>query len=367
MFNNLRFNLVILLLFCAFLFLLSIVLVNKYVLEAEDVSLYYHYVLKKGKEVPKENKSKARYPSDVVRKNGNLKVINGKLTNQFNRNIQLRGIATHGIQWFPTVKNETIPNLVKCFNIDVLRIPMYIEDYKNGDFWNGYISHPKERKSKTEEMIKECMDSGIYVIVSWHIHNNPNKFLKEASGFFGEISAKYGKTPNIIYEICNEPEYVEWPEVKSYAEKIIPIIRKNDPDNIIIVGTPCWCQDLDTVSRNPIQNQKNIMYALHFYAGSHDKVRVNAQKAYEKGLPIFVSEWGVTDYTGGSNSKVYIRKSLKWLKWMKDRNISWVNWNFSSKNEASSALLPGVSLTGPWDEQKLSTSGKFIKSILMTE
>jgi endoglucanase len=31
---------------------------------------------------------------------------------------------------------------------------------------------------------------------------------------------------------------------KIYSEEIIKVIRKNDPDNIILIGSPSWDQDV---------------------------------------------------------------------------------------------------------------------------
>ena len=42
----------------------------------------------------------------------------------------------------------------------------------------------------------------------------------------------------------NEPDHETWPEVKAYSEAVIKAIRANDPDNIILVGSPHWSQDV---------------------------------------------------------------------------------------------------------------------------
>lgn len=72
-------------------------------------------------------------------------------------------------------------------------------------------------------------------------------------------------------------------DVKSYAEDVIPVIRKNAKDAIIIVGTPTWSQDVDLAAKDPITGQENICYTCHFYAATHkdnirDKVKANLMK-----------------------------------------------------------------------------------------
>ena len=67
----------------------------------------------------------------------------------------------------------------------------------------------------------------------------------------------------------NELNQESWPEVKVYAEAIIHVIRANDPDNVILVGCPHWDQDINLPAADPIRDQKNLMYTMHFYAATH--------------------------------------------------------------------------------------------------
>lgn len=166
----------------------------------------------------------------------------------------------------------------------------------------------------------------------------------------------------------DQPEYVSWETIKTYANDVIPAIRAIDPDNIILVGTPNWCQDLDAVANDPLTGYSNIMYALHFYAGTHyQPIRDKADYALNNGIPVFVSEWGTSDSTGGSNGVNYFPESDVWVDWMIQNNLSWVNWNFSYKSESSTALLPGVNIGGPWADTDLSASGSYIKNLIISD
>ena len=114
---------------------------------------------------------------------------------------------------------------------------------------------------------------------------------------------------------------MNWQQIKSYAEEVIPVIRANDPDAIIIVGTPTWSQDVDQAAANPITGYDNIMYALHFYADTHrDNLRNRMVTAIQNGLPIFVSEYGICDASG--SGAINSSQATLWMNTMQQYNVS---------------------------------------------
>ena len=178
------------------------------------------------------------------------------------------------------------------------------------------------------------------------------------------ISKKYGKYPNVIYEVWNEPLKISWDdEIRPYMLEIIRTIRSNDKDNIILLGTPYWCQRVDEAFKNPIK-EKNIMYTAHFYTGTHkDELRNNLEELWKAGCPIFISEFGVSIYDGGTlDRNVYLEEADLWIDWMEKRKISWLTWSLCDKDESSALLSPGASETGNWKEEELSKAGKYIKN-----
>ena len=185
---------------------------------------------------------------------------------------------------------------------------------------------------------------------------------EEAKEFFREMSLKYKDYSNVIYEICNEPNgNVTWENnIKPYAEEVIKEIRENSKKSIIIVGTPTWSQEVDKPAKNKI-NDELVMYALHFYSGTHTEWLRERVKEALKNIPIFVSEWGVSDASG--NGGVYKEETIKWINFMKENNLSYAVWSLSDKNESSALLIPGASENKIIDDN-LSEAGKFIKSVI---
>ena len=293
--------------------------------------------------------------------NGFLKVKGSTLVNQYNNEIQLRGLSSHGLQWYSDlITTENLQYLKENFNINVFRIAMYTAE-------NGYINNKETIKQKAMEITDMAISLDLYVIIDWHIlsDGNPNMYKDEAKEFFDEFSNKYKNVPNVIYEICNEPngQNVTWDnDVKPYAEEIIPVIRNNSPKSLVIVGTPNWCRDLDKVINNTLDFD-NVLYSCHFYAGSHLKeIKEKLQIAFDNKLPVFVSEWGTTNYTGDGNP--YENESTELINILNENNISWVNWSFCNKNEGSAILMPSYNLNSNIDEY-LSESGKIVKNLLL--
>lgn len=281
---------------------------------------------------------------NIVDKNGNTFII--------------QGVSTHGIAWYPQYVNlETFKTLRDEFNANTVRIAIY------SDINSGYTTKLHE---KVSEGVDYATKLGMYVIIDWHIlsDNNPNQNKNNAIKFFTEMTNKYKNYENVIYEICNEPNgNVTWEkDVKPYAEELITKIRKIDDDAIIIVGTPTWSQDVDIVSKNPIKNQRNIVYALHFYAATHKQELRNKLKiALDDNLPVLVSEFGISDASG--NGIINKNEGNTWIRYLRENGIGYVCWNLSNKNETSSILKSTTNNISNWNNEQLSEQGKWLKEI----
>lgn len=299
---------------------------------------------------------------NLVSRNGFLKTEGTALKNQLGKEIVLKGVSSHGIQWFGhNINYDTMKHLRDSWGINVFRVAMYTLE-------NGYIINPKI-KEKVINVVDDAIKLDMYVVIDWHIlsDGNPNIYKNESLVFFDEMSKLYKDVPNVIYEICNEPNGgVTWnSDIKPYAEEVIPVIRKNSKKALVIVGTPNWSQDVDVAADNPLEF-KNIIYSCHFYAGDHGKeLQDKIEYALNKNIPIFVSEWGVSKQNG--NEGVFINESNQWLDFLDKRSISWINWSFSDKQE-SSALLKNYYKSEEYNiDDNLTEAGRYIKSVINTK
>ncbi len=318
------------------------------------------------KENEKEKKevSKKIAPADVsgtpVSNHGALRVDGCDLVDKNGDAYQLKGISTHGIAWFPDfVNKDAFKTLRDEWGANVIRLAMYTAES------GGYCTDGDKDKLKglVDNGVDYATELGMYVIIDWHIlsDNDPNQNKDEAIAFFDEMSKKYADYPNVLFEICNEPNGgTQWPQIKKYAEEVIPVIKANKEDAVIIVGTPTWSQDVDIAAEDPIEGYSNIMYTLHFYAATHkDNIRSKLETARSKGLAIFITEFSICDASG--NGGVDYDSAKDWFKLIDKYNISYAAWNLANKNETSSLIRSDCSKTSGWNDEELSDTGLWLK------
>ena len=295
--------------------------------------------------------------------NGRLKIINRQLCNEVGSPIQLRGMSTHGLQWFGACHTASAAQtLATSWGSDVFRAAMYVDE-------GGYLSNPTGIKTQVDNITDWSAASGMYCIIDWHTLNpgDPNNHTAEAINFFRQEAQRNAGKKHVIYEICNEPNGVSWSSIKTYAEQVIPVIRQYDPEAIILVGTPNWSGTPADVVSNPLTgaNAYNIMYTFHFYAGSH------YTQSYIDGvlgsIPLFVSEWGTSNYSGNGGNDY--TNAQNWMNLLAGANtsgikVSWCNWSFCDKSESSAALNPGACGNAAWNNT--STSGTWVKNHLLS-
>ena len=295
--------------------------------------------------------------STFVQTHGQLSVRGTQLVDASGEPVVLRGMSFGWHVWWPQFWNaEAVKWLRDDWHCTVLRAAMGIEPA------GGYLQSPDASKELVKTVVDACIQNGMYVIIDWHDHH-ATAHLEESKAFFVEMARTYGKTPNVIYEIYNEPVRESWEDVKAYSEEIIEAIREVDPDNIILVGSPHWDQDVHIAADDPIRGVSNIMYTLHFYAATHKQsLRERGDYAFKKGLPIFVSEYGGCEASG--RGPLNMKEWNAWIDWMEARKISWCKWSIADKNETCSVLVPRAKATGGWAETDLKPSGVHTRKLL---
>jgi endoglucanase len=298
-----------------------------------------------------------------VARNGKLHVCGRQLCNVHGNAVQLRGMSTHGLQWYANCVNDaSLDVLAKAWKADVLRISMYIQE-------GGYETDPAGFTAKVNDYIEKATARGMYAIVDWHMltPGDPNHNLDRAKTFFNQIAARHKDKVNVLYEIANEPNGVSWSQIKSYADQVIPVIRAQDSDGVVLVGTEDWSSlavsgnggGVARILANPV-NASNIMYTFHFYAASHGDIYFNTFRDAIGKLPMFVTEFGIQEASGdGPNDD---RRARAYLQLMAEHKVGWASWNFSDDERSGAVFKPGTCAAGAYsDSSRLKYAGEWIR------
>ncbi|MBQ9562566.1 MAG: glycoside hydrolase family 5 protein [Lachnospiraceae bacterium] len=278
-----------------------------------------------------------------------LCVREGELCDTDGHRVQLRGMSTHGMAWFPQYCNARAFQSVKEAGGNVIRLAMYT------DTDNGYLADPQGNLLRMRLAVEDALAVGLYVIVDWHIlsDGNPNEHLSEAITFFDAMASAYRDEPGVLYEICNEPNRVRWDEIQQYAYAIVPVIRQYAPDAVILVGTPDYSSGIAEAAASPLP-MENLLYSYHFYAGEKDQY-LRLKQAVDDHFPVFVSEWGIGRKRDES---LALSEGRDFVNYLNEKKISWCAWSLCNKEEPYSALRPECAAYGGFSREDLTDTGK---------
>lgn len=306
------------------------------------------------------------YAQTPVSLNGQLKVVGTKLCNKNGYPIQLRGMSTHGIQWYAgCITDASLDTLKSDWGADIVRIAMYVQE-------DGYETNPSYYTSLVKSFVDKVTARGLYALIDFHIltPGDPNYNTDRAKTFFTDIANTYKNYNNVLYEICNEPNGVTWATIKNYADQIIPLIRAIDDDAVICVGTRGWSSlglsegsTSQEILNNPL-TYANVMYSFHYYAKSHQDYYINHLDWASDRLPIFVTEFGTQEASGdGAND---LAMGQRYMDLCKNKKISWTNWNFSDNPLSGAVWNSGTCAGNTWTPSQLKEAGVFIRNNMRT-
>ena len=297
---------------------------------------------------------------------GKLHLDGTQLVSASGKPVQLKGPSTLGLVWYPEIINKEAFETVHSWGANLIRLAMYTAE-EDGYLVGGDQDFTKELIDKG---VKYATELGMYVIIDWHIlsDGNPQDNQAEAIKFFEEMTAKYKDFGNVIYEICNEPngDAVTWEVVKAYAEAVIPVIKKNVPDAVVLVGTPCWSQLVDQAADDPVTGYSNIMYSVHYYAATHkQELRDKVIYALEKNAPVFIDEYSNCDASG--NGIIDDAEAKAWAELVDKNCLSYAQWNLSYRDESSAMIKADCKKTSNWNDDELTNTGLWMKGRLNGE
>ena len=279
--------------------------------------------------------SKGSNADIYAKNNGRLHVTGSKLMNSKNQEFRLIGASNAVAPQAPNAPRRKPDN-----NMYTERSLLNLKNWGGNGFrifcGNVFFDNTSEDYNHYLDELKEVIDTLIkldmYVILNWNPGgiSNGAPLTEAAKNFFNDISSYYKNDYHILYEVWNEPENVAWSTIKSHADALIPVIRKNAPDAIVLVGTPQWDKRVDLVINNQL-NYKNIMYTHHTYASNVNETEIGyVKKALDAGIPIFETECSSTNGGTPKGNSIDEAQANAFFTFLKKYNISFMYFCWES-------------------------------------
>ena len=298
--------------------------------------------------------------------------------------VVMNGVSIGWHNLWPRFYNAgAVSTMVNDWGVRIIRAAIGSDDYAlewNPGCDHGYMDDKQLALDSFFAVADAAIAEGAYVIADWHSHLT---HLEEAREFFTAVATRYADSPNIIYELFNEPvcfsfeenrsyadlgnpEAMEefWRSLKAYSEDLIETITSlSNVHPLILVGCPSWDQRIDLPAADPITTYDNVMYTVHFYAATHkQELRDACDAALAAGAPIFLSECASCESSG--DGPIDEQSWEEWSSWAADKGITMLMWSLSDKDETCSMLLPAATSEGPWPDEVIKPWGTIVRGMI---
>ncbi len=213
----------------------------------------------------------------------------------------------------------------------VVRLPVYPDPINGQPGWNA---NPDAYFTKhLDPAVQHCISKKIYCIIDWHYIKDYNSSDVDTAtrAFWKYVAPKYASTPNVIFELYNEPINPDsWSTWKKTAQPWVDIIRAAAPKNLILIGGPRWSQNVAEAATSPFTGS-NLVYVAHFYPGQGGQSVWDASFGNSSStVPYFITEWG---WQQGGNVPTDGTKSgygVPFSAYLDSKGVSWTAWVFDN-------------------------------------
>jgi hypothetical protein len=103
-------------------------------------------------------------------------------------------------------------------------------------------------------------------------------------------------------------------------------VRASAPDNLVLVGTPNWCQILGPTATQPLQGT-NIVYVGHMYPTHWPDQRLrNEIVTAAAAHPVFLTEWGFEQDRDPIVDGTITSYGDPFKAFVEEQRVSWTAW-----------------------------------------
>lgn len=305
------------------------------------IALYIVNYIKTGKDLLTPVGTRAEFIGNTDKYPSMLTVKGNHLENASGEKVVLKGVMVPECKALDDEKRFDEQFYKKVFKLggNVIRVPIDPKEYKSDDYylWR-YL----------DSVVAWAGDNDHYVILDLDFTGNPidgsgddmpdikENPLDYSAQFWKDVAEYFKDTPNVIYEIYNEPVGMSDSEWKRCADSLIGVIRKTGAKQLIIVGSPDYCYDLSWLDELAVENT-NTAYSIHMYP---DKTFWDKYLSkYAVSYPLIVTEWGYADDdVDTKNSKIKGTRSVfgnLFADFLDTYDVSWVAVGYDHKAEPS--------------------------------
>ena len=177
---------------------------------------------------------------------------------------------------------------------------------------------------------------GLYAIIDWHQIDGTSAHLDTTDAFWADTAPRFAEDSHVLFELFSEPTNGGvWPTTRYDMEQWYATVRKGAPDNVVLVGTANWSQQVGDAAADPIDGT-NIMYVAHMYPEhfAFSFLQEQLRNAASK-VPVFVSEWGFqedpsSDPGSGKTNGTLGSYGIPFKILLDELQVSWTAWSASA-------------------------------------
>jgi cellulose 1,4-beta-cellobiosidase len=250
-------------------------------------------------------------------------------------NVILRGVSLIDVSVADS-RDRTAPQLIDMATDNangwyarVVRLPVYPDAIDGQPGWNA--NPDTYFNNHLNPAVQECIARQIYCIIDWHYISDYTSGTIDTStrAFWSYVAPKYANTPNVIFELFNEPVNPDsWDTWKATAQPWVNLIRAAAPNNLILIGGPRWSQNVASAASSPFTGS-NLVYVAHIYPehggqSTWDSWFGNSSST----VPYFITEWGWQQGGNTPTSGTLSSYGTPFSAYLDSKGVSWTAWVF---------------------------------------
>ncbi len=186
-----------------------------------------------------------------------------------------------------------------------------------------------------DDVLRPAVDyarqKGLYAIIDWHYVDDTSSHRQTTAAFWTDIAPRFANDSHVMFELYNEPiNDGNWTEVRQDMQDWYDIVRDAAPQNLVLVGTPNWCQLVGASATQPIDGT-NVAYVAHMYPQHWAQTSLRDEIATAAAAhPVFVTEWGFQQGSNDILDGTITSYGAPFKQFVEQQGVSWTAWCASS-------------------------------------